>query len=175
MLTVNNRGPDAATLHLLPNLWFRNTWALKEGSLRPTLGASDGVVVASHADLGGYVLEADGAPELLFTDNETNTQLLWGQQNATPFVKDAFHRYVIDSERDAVNPERVGTKAAAHYALEVPGGGESVVRLRLRSSTSAATGSAFEANFRRRSPLANEKPTSSTSGSCPRRSTLTSG
>ncbi|HEY7023695.1 MAG TPA: hypothetical protein VH371_01905 [Candidatus Limnocylindrales bacterium] len=146
-ITVNNRGPESATLHLLPTLWFRNTWALKEGSPRPKLGASDGAVVCSHADLGSYTLEALGAPELLFTENETNNELLWNQPNATPFVKDAFHRYVVLGETGAVNAELVGTKAAVHYALEIPGGGESVVRLHLRSSAATATGPAFGPDF----------------------------
>jgi hypothetical protein len=97
--------------------------------------------------MGNVVLDADGEPELLFTENETNSERLWGKPNATPYVKDAFHRYVVEGEADAVNPERVGTKAAVHYALEVPAGGESVVRLRLRSSEVAAGIPAFEAEF----------------------------
>ena len=159
-ITAANRGPEAATIHLLPTLWFRNTWALNEGSARPTLGASAGAVTASHAKLGDLVLEADDQPELLFTDNESNTELLWGQPNATPYVKDAFHRYVVDGESAAVNPEQVGTKAAAHYALEVPAGGESVVRLRLRGSAAAtgapAFGDEFESTFAERKAEADE-------------------
>ena len=79
-------------------------------------------------------------PELLFTENESNASRLWGQPNASPYVKDAFHAYVISGNREAVNPAKVGTKAAAHYVLEVPGGGSQTVRLRLRRD---ATGDAF--------------------------------
>ena len=110
--------------------------------------------------MGDFSLEADGNPELLFTDNESNTQLLWSQPNAKPYVKDAFHRYVVDGEAAAVNPEQVGTKAAAQYVLEVPAGGESVVRLRLRSTTSGtgvpAFGTDFESTFAVRESEADE-------------------
>ncbi len=146
-ITAANHGPDAATIHLLPTLWFRNTWALKDGSPRPTLGAATGAVVASHPEVGDFVLEVDGQPELLFTDNETNTERLWHQPNGTPYVKDAFHRCVANGESDAVNAERIGTKAAAHYVLEVPAGGESVVRVRLHAAASRAGDDAFGAEF----------------------------
>ena len=86
-----------------------------------------GAIVASHPELGDYTLSCDGAPELLFTENESNLQRLWGQPNPTPYVKDAFHRYVVAGERDAVNPGKTGTKAAARYVLEVPAGGCEVV------------------------------------------------
>ncbi len=142
-ITVANRGPDAATLHLLPTLWFRNTWAwgrTGEGYWpRPALRqTAPGVVATEHVSLGRHVLEAgvgsDGAaPALLFTENETNTARLFGVPNATPYVKDAFHAYVVQGDRDAVNPAREGTKCAAHHVLHVPVGGEAVVRLRLRA------------------------------------------
>ena len=139
-ITVANRGPEAATIHLLPTLWFRNTWALEAGP-RPAARWARSAGVrrsASHAGAGRLrASTAEGNPELLFTENETNTERLWRQPNATPYVKDAFHRYVVDGERDAVNPSRSGTKAAAHYVLDVPAGGESVVRLRLTRRTSA--------------------------------------
>ncbi len=87
--------------------------------------------MASHPKLGELTLQCEGAAELLFTENESNASRLWGQPNASPYVKDAFHRYVISGEKEAVNPAHDGTKAAAHYVLEVPAGGSSVVRLRL--------------------------------------------
>jgi hypothetical protein len=74
-----------------------------------------------------------GTPELLFTENETNNYRLWGQPNASPYVKDAFHEYVIGGKKDAVNPAKVGTKAAAHYVLDIPAGGSKAVRLRWRA------------------------------------------
>ena len=86
---------------------------------------------ASHPELGEYWLYCDSEPELLFTENETNTQRLWGQPNTSPYVKDAFHSYVVSGQGESVNPARMGTKAAAYSALEVPGGGSRTVRLRL--------------------------------------------
>ena len=133
-ITVHNRGPEAARLHLLPTLWFRNTWSWKAGQPRPMLRESGGAIRASHPELGDYTLSCDGAPELLFTENESNAERLWGQPNASPWVKDAFHAYVIAGNTEAVNPAKTGTKAAARYVLDVPAGGASVVRLRLAAT-----------------------------------------
>jgi hypothetical protein len=131
-ITVHNRGPESARLHLLPTLWFRNTWSWGEDDRKPSLAAAGpGVIEASHHDLGRYELSCDGSPELLFTENESNAQNLWGQPNASPYVKDAFHTFVTTGNRAAINPAKVGTKAAAHYVLDVPGGGSQTVRLRL--------------------------------------------
>ena len=139
-VTVHNRGPEAARLQLLPTLWFRNTWAWGKGEPpagaqpKPILRETEGAIGASHPELGDYVLAcepSDGAPELLFTENESNLERLWGQPNPSPWVKDAFHRYVIAGEGGAVNPAQTGTKAAARYILDVPAGGSAVVRLRL--------------------------------------------
>ena len=147
--TVHNRGPEAARLHVLPTLWFRNTWAWDEGTAKPVLGASDGTIVASHQGLGNYTLSCEGARELLFTENESNAERLWSHPNPTPYVKDAFHRYVVDGQQDAVNPARTGTKAAALYALDVPPGDSRVIRLRLRHNGGGeAFGEEFETAFR---------------------------
>ncbi len=133
-ITVHNRGPEAARLRVLPTLWFRNTWSWGESDPKPSLRASaPGVIHVSHHELGDYQLYCDSDPELLFTENESNASRLWGQPNASPYVKDAFHAYVISGHRDAINPARAGTKAAAHYVLEVPGGGSKTIRLRLAS------------------------------------------
>jgi hypothetical protein len=162
-ITVSNRGPEAAELRLLPTLWFRNTWSwgcTHEGcETKPRLSAhADGSILADHASLGRHVLSIDsnpdGAdPELLFTDNETNAARLYGAANPTPFVKDAFHEHVIHGRRDAVNPARVGTKAAAMFRLSIPGGQARVIRLRLRAlaeSSSPAFGPGFDETFERR-------------------------
>jgi hypothetical protein len=134
-IRVYNRGPETAQLHLLPTLWFRNTWAEGEKDQKPTLGVGgSGVIQASHHDLGEYWLYCDGDAELLFTENESNAQRLWGQPNASPYVKDAFHTYIINKQSGAVNPAKRGTKAAAHYALHVPGNGSQTVLLRLSST-----------------------------------------
>jgi hypothetical protein len=140
-ITAANRGPEAAPLEVLPTLWFRNTWswgrAGENHPPRPELRAeADGSIAAAHAQLGRFRLEIepgpDGeAPELLFTENETNRELLFGAPNPTPFVKDAFHAYVIGGRRDAVNPARRGTKATARFRLLVPAGGSTELRLRL--------------------------------------------
>jgi hypothetical protein len=134
-ITVHNRGPEAARLRVVPTLWFRNTWSWGEDARKPSLRAvGPGAMQATHPELGDYWLHCDGAPELLFTDNESNAQRLWCQPNASPYVKDAFHQYIIAGQGEAVNPAKVGTKAAAHYVLEVPGGGSQTVRLRLATA-----------------------------------------
>ena len=138
-ITACNRGPDAAALRVLPTLWFRNTWSWGDGSPKPSLSESaPGVVRAVHPDLGEYWLSCDGSPELLFTENESNAQRLWGQPNPSPHVKDAFHDYVVRGRREAVNSARTGTKAAAHYALDVPAGGTRTVTVRLSAARPAA-------------------------------------
>ena len=131
-ITVHNRGPEAAILHLLPTLWFRNTWSWDAGEVKPNLKKISGAAIqASHPRLGDRFLLCEGTPQLLFTENESNNARLWGQPNASPYVKDAFHNYVIAGNRDAVNPAQQGTKASAYYVLEIPSGGSKAVRLRL--------------------------------------------
>ncbi|MFA6102033.1 MAG: hypothetical protein WCV67_05730 [Victivallaceae bacterium] len=135
-ITVHNRGPEAARLRLLPTLWFRNTWSWgDDDNEKPSLRESGpGAVKALHHELGEYWFYCDGAPELLFTGNDSNSQRLWGQPGDASYVKDAFHSYIISGQGDAVNSAREGTKAAAHYVLEIPGGGSRTVCLRLSSS-----------------------------------------
>ena len=124
---------------------------------KPSLRESaPGVIQASHQELGEYRLYCDAARELLFTENESNASRLWGQPNATPYVKDAFHTYVVSGHRDAVNPAKVGTKAAAHYVLDVPGGGSQAIRLRLAKNAVNDAFSEFDAGFTRRIADADE-------------------
>jgi hypothetical protein len=157
-VSVHNRGPEAARLHLLPTLWFRNTWSWEKDAARPSLmEAGPGRIQAAHPDLGSFTLACDGKAELLFTENESNAERLWGQPNPSPYVKDAFHRYVVGGEAGAVNPARTGTKAAARYVLDVPAGGSAVVRLRLAASLPAAPfGKDFDAVFAARIADADE-------------------
>jgi hypothetical protein len=142
-ITVTNRGPEAATLHVLPTLWFRNTWLSDaEGAVRPGLqqvGATSAIAV-SHPQLGQRLFAADGAARLLFTENDTNTERLWQQANRTPYVKDGIDRHVIHGDQRAVNPEKKGTKAAAWYELTVGAGASEVLRLRLSDSTAQSGG-----------------------------------
>jgi hypothetical protein len=133
-ITIHNRGPAAAALHVLPQLWFRNTWSWKEpDSAKPVvqqLPLEEPVAVAWHRWLGDFYWQCPGARELLFCDNETNEPLLFDTPREGYF-KDAFHDYVIDGRREAVNPQRIGTKAAALHELTIPPGASATVRTRL--------------------------------------------
>ena len=135
-ITAINRGPDAATLHLLPTLWFRNTWSwgrTGEGYWpKPRLSrAAEHRIHAEHVSLGKYQLEFDAGGEVLFTENETDFERLFSLRNASPYVKDSLHDYVIRGRREAVNPQGVGTKAAAYYKLDLASGECRTVNLRL--------------------------------------------
>jgi hypothetical protein len=131
-VTVYNRGPDTAVIHLLPQVWLRNTWTWKADLHKPQLtAAGQGAVEIHHPELGVYTLHAAGDPTLLFCDNETNGARLYGVNGVKAYYKDAFHDYVVQGDHSAVNPARTGTKAAAHYILQVPAGGSTTVRLRL--------------------------------------------
>jgi hypothetical protein len=146
-ITVHNRGPEPATLHLLPTILFRNTWSWGGDEERPGMsglrsGRSGAVVVADHPGLGRRWLSCEGDVDLLFTENDTNAERLFGTQNASPYVKDAVDRYVVHGETAAVNPSGVGTKAAAHYVLTLPAAGSATVRLRLSDVDPNASGSA---------------------------------
>ncbi len=132
LVSVTNRGPDVAECHLLPTLWFRNTWSWEPGRPRPRLSsARAGVIEADHESLGMRWLSVEGTPELLFTENETNFARLWGGANSSPYVKDGINDYMVHGRREAVNVEPEGTKAAAHYRLRVAAGETISVRLRL--------------------------------------------
>jgi hypothetical protein len=135
-ISVTNQGPDHANLHLIPTLWFRNTWAWGDDhSERPHLYAQgQSTVSATHPTLGEYWLACAGAPELLFTDNDTNTQRLWGVPNHTSYVKDGINDTIVDGCWEAVNPDRVGTKVGAQYRLELEAGGTQTIMLRLSSA-----------------------------------------
>jgi len=150
-LTVANRGDEPATLHLLPTLWFRNSWSwgcTHDGcEIKPRMQASgDKETIADHGSLGRFRFYCDQdvhgvSPKLLFTENESNAERLFGVKNETPYVKDAFHRYVIESESGAVNPKRSGTKVAAHYVLNLAAGESQVVHCRLVKDSAAIGGS----------------------------------
>jgi hypothetical protein len=136
-VTVHNRGPAAASIVVLPQLWFRNTWSWTPGAARPELVAVDAPTQGGHPrvtstqeHLGAYHLHMENAEELLFTDNETNAARLWGATNATPYVKDAFHDAIVRRLPQATNPARRGTKVAGRYTWLLQPGESRSVRLR---------------------------------------------
>mgnify|MGYP002409334032 FL=1 len=152
-ITVHNRGPGEASLHVLPTLWFRNTWWQDGGAEKPSLKKTEGppgtsVIAAGHPDLGQRYLYCEGAPELLFTENETNTERLFGIPSASPFVKDGINNYIVEGRTDAVNPDGFGTKSSAHYRLTLGPGEVQRIRLRLNqtppSGEEAPFGKPFE-------------------------------
>ncbi len=156
-ISVHNRGREAADLHLLPTLWFRNTWSWDLDLSKPYVRQLDANKIhAFHHELGDRTLDCEGKPELLFTDNDSNMSRLWGTPNASPYVKDAFHECVIAGKHDAVNPVKTGTKAAAYYRLNVPAGGSKVVRLRLSAKTATDPFGKFDVTFAARLADADE-------------------
>ncbi len=163
-IQVTNMGPDPAPIRLLPTLWFRNTWSWGRDQPRPRLqagppapGMDQSSIVGDDARLGEIRLDIDGGGELLFTENESNAERLWGLRNAGPYVKDAFHRAIVDGQAAATNPEPCGSKAASHHRLVVAPGASETLRLHLRlgaAARAAASGpdpfSLFDATFEAR-------------------------
>jgi hypothetical protein len=146
-VTAYNRGPEEARLDILPTLWFRNTWSWSpsEATARPQLLANSGVsglpvVTAEHESLGRRHLICQEGASLLFTENDTNANRLFGTADATQHVKDGIGRRIVGGEQDAVNPQGHGTKVAAHYLLTVPPGASTSIRLRLTDSDPAQPG-----------------------------------
>jgi hypothetical protein len=142
-ITVHNRGPEPAELHVLPTLWFRNQWSWHGGTDRPTLEQlagtpALGIVKAVDAQLGDRYLYCEGEAALLFTENETNTQRIFNVPNRSPYLKDGINNHVIHRQDGALNPDKKGTKAAAHYRVTVDPGGCQVIRLRLTGAAPAA-------------------------------------
>ncbi|MGB8480404.1 MAG: glucosidase [Acidobacteriaceae bacterium] len=147
-ISISNRGPDPATLHVLPTLWFRNIWTWWPGTPKPLLrqlSEQTGYqsIAASHADLGERYLYCEGEVPLLFTENETNNQRIFGQPNASPYVKDGINNFVVNGKREAVNPRQSGTKSSAYYQVTVGAGKTATIRLRLSDLTPASAGHPF--------------------------------
>jgi hypothetical protein len=135
-ITVVNRGPEEAPLLVLPTLWFRNVWSWAALKDRPSLRRADATTIdIEEPSLGSYRFLCEGHPELLFTENETNASALWGDRRSIPYSKDAFHRYLISGQKDAVNPAGTGTKACACYELNLKPGESRTLRLRLTLKT----------------------------------------
>lgn len=167
-ITAVNRGAHSAPCHILPTLWFRNTWdwgypngpmddVPKKPSMRqiPAQGEHT-TIMASHPAGGSHYLYFESPTDLLFTENETNNKKLFGIPNASPYVKDAFHRYVVDGEAEAVNPNRIGTKAAGHRVYTVAAGATATCRLRLTPHTHPAPFCDFDAIFATRQAEADD-------------------
>jgi Glycosyl hydrolase family 63 C-terminal domain len=137
-ISVVNRGPEASSLQALPSLWFRNTWSWWPDQPKPSLrqrpGENSVAIEISHAELVGFLLHCDQKPRLLFTENDTNNERLFGGLNATPYVKDGINDHVVAGRDNAVNPAQTGTKAAAHYLLSVGAGETAAIRLRLSNT-----------------------------------------
>ncbi len=156
-ITAANRGPEAAELHLLPTLWFRNDWsswiaesnrASKKPNLeqiKATVGTT--AVAAEHPLLGGVIFSCEGEVPLLFTENETNHERLFGQKNESPHVKDGINDCVVQGNQGAVNPDKKGTKVAAHYRVNIGAGQSRVIRLRLSNSSSDQKSKPFGKQF----------------------------
>jgi len=157
-ITAANRGPDAAELHLLPTLWFRNDWSSwiaesnraseKPGLKQIKASAGASAVAVTHSELGEFILSCEGGVPLLFTENETNHERLFpGQKNESPYVKDGINDCVVQGNQGAVNPEKQGTKVAAHYRVTVGAGQTQVIRLRLYNASQDQKGKTFGKQF----------------------------
>lgn len=161
-ITAVNRGKQKAALHILPTLWFRNTWSWNGGE-KPSLRTMESdktyrIVEAVHPSLGKRWLYIEDPSEVLFTENETNMQKLFGIENASPYVKDGINDYIVHGTKDAVNPSRIGTKMSAHYLLVLTGGKSGTIRLRLSDSDKLTSpfGAEFESIFEDRKREADE-------------------
>ena len=150
-ITAHNRSPADAPLHVLPQVWFRNTWSWRKDQPKPRIHLHpDGGLELSHEALGVRYLHCEGRPTFLFCDNETNAPRIFGAQATAGYWKDAFHDHVIHNRADAVNPSQTGTKAAAHYKVSVPASGSVCIRLRLRAEATGDAFGRFDEVFRQR-------------------------
>jgi hypothetical protein len=148
LVTAHNRGPDAATLHLLPTLWFRNTWAWGGDAVKPALRAVDTAAAeAMHPELGEWRLQLDASARLLFCENETNSERLFGAANGSRYVKDGINDCVVGGNADAVNPDGSGTKVAAHHVLELGPGESASIRVRLTAADRSLPGTPLGDGF----------------------------
>jgi hypothetical protein len=148
-ISVSNRGPAPAPIHVLPTLWFRNSWTWWPGTPKPSVKQISGqkgnqAIAASHVDLGDRYLYCEGDVPLLFTENETNNQRIFGTPNDSPYVKDGINDYVVQGNHGTVNPEKTGTKSAAHYQLNVGAGKTATIRLRLSDAAPTGIGDPFK-------------------------------
>ncbi len=152
-ITAHNRGPQSARLHLLPTIWYRNTWSWNQGQTKPVMKKVDApgkisTLALEHPEAGKLWLHCLDAAETLFTENETNTQSLYGNPGPT-YAKDGINDYIVAGNKDAVNPAQSGTKAAAHYSSVVPAGASFTIKLRLTKENPAAQKNPLDSEFDR--------------------------
>ena len=156
-LSVTNHGPETAAIDLLPTIWFRNTWSWSDDVWRPSMRAISGSSIElDEPQYGKRWLTCEGTPELLFTENQTNTRRLYNHDNGVRYAKDAINDYVVHGIREAVNPEQRGTKASAQYRLSIAPGATATVRLRLTDIADAAIDTDFDRIFAARIAEAHE-------------------
>lgn len=167
-ITICNRGPTEAQCDVLPTIWFRNTWnwgyehgPMNDDPMKPVLKQTEGpkntsAIKVEHPQLDNYYLYAEDSPDLIFTNNETNFMHLYHIPNKIPYVKDAFHRYIINGDTQSVDPHHTGTKAAAVYSCKISAGGEKVFKLRLTNLESPDPFQGFDEIFQQRISDANE-------------------
>ncbi len=160
-INIANRGPEAASIALLPTLWFRNTWSFWKNVAKPHLkqiAGGDGFscVQASHQDLGEYYLYCSGSTPLLFTENESNCERLFNSPNASSYVKDGINDFVVHGQHQKVNPQQCGTKVSAHYQLTVEAGQTATIRLRLTDQPATKPFSSFDDTLRKRKQEADD-------------------
>ncbi|HSC38246.1 MAG TPA: hypothetical protein VLD19_10255, partial [Chitinophagaceae bacterium] len=150
-ITIHNRGAAEASLHVLPTLWFRNTWAWGYDGYKPhMIPSNDGNILISHRDLGFYKLHLEQQAPVLFCDNETNTQRLYNAPNKTAFCKDGINEFLVHGIHDAINPQSTGTKAAVNYEFSIKGGDSVTLRLRLEANAKTTPFDAFDREFAQR-------------------------
>ena len=162
-ITVTNHSFKTQTLHLLPTLWFRNTWSWNEDSFKPSLKIAQNnsnfvSIKANHPSLGQRWFYCEGQPELLFTENETNYQKIFNYDNGSKYAKDGINNYIVNGQKDAVNPNKIGTKFSSHYQLTIPAGETKVINLRLsdKSALAEPLGNEFDTIFQTRLTEADE-------------------
>ena len=165
-ITVINHSSQSQTLHLLPTLWFRNTWSWDKNTIKPTISVGtfhemsqpSTIIETYHPEQGDRCLYCEGQPELLFTENETNYQKIFDYDNGSKYAKDGINNYLVNGQKDAVNPNKIGTKFSPHYQLTVAPGATKTIKLRLsdRSSLSEPLGTEFDTIFKTRQIEADE-------------------
>jgi hypothetical protein len=156
-ITAFNRGPESAALNIIPQIWFRNTWSWGYDPNKPQISlVGNNTFLTDHKDIGKYYLYAKGNPESMFCENETNAGKLFGLKDATGYFKDGFHDYIVSGAKEALNPEKTGTKAGFNYFFMIPEGKCETVQLRLSATPNERPFAGFERIFRKKQEEADQ-------------------